>query len=177
MKPLASLFILLSLLLTLPSSAEVYTWVNEKGVRVYGDEPPADAKKATLPAIQKLKPIKLPDSSKKTADNSTDQFEGYSQLNIISPKDQAIITAGEAGSVTLQVQIQPALQVNHEVLLLLDGKTVQRGAQLQFQIEGIVRGSHLLQVLVKHNGKLLISSAKQRLHVQRPSILNRSRAR
>ncbi len=176
-----NLFILPSLLLMLfissVSNAEVYTWINEDGTREYGDEPPGGAKKAKLPVIQKLKPLKMPKIEKKNLKEPADQFKGYSQLNIVSPKQEAIITAGSAGNLTVQLQISPPLEALHEVILLVDGIPSQRGPQLQFQLENINRGSHLLQVQVKYQGKLLISSPKRRIHVQRPSILNRSSSR
>ncbi len=177
MNPLTPLFALLILFFSLPSNAEVYTWINENGTRVYGDEPPANAQIADLPKIQKLKPLKLPTSEKNPLKNKAHEFEGYSQLNITSPKQEAMIVAGSTGKTTVQLQIKPALQALHEVTLLLDGKPVQRGAQLQFELESLNRGAHLLQVQVKHHGKLLISSPKRRIHVQRPSILNRSSSR
>jgi len=168
-------FLLLALLLANPANAEVYTWINDQGTRVYGDEPPADAKKAELPKIQKLKPLKLPTVDKKK--KAIDEFEGYAQLNIISPKQESMITAGEAGNITVQLQISPALEPMHEIILLVDGIPTKQGSQLQFQLKDIHRGSHLLQVQIKHQGKLLISSPKRRIHVQRPSILNRPGSR
>ncbi len=166
--------LLLMLLISSVVSAEVYTWINEDGTREYGDEPPGGAKKAKLPAIQKLKPLNMPKADKK---ESIDAFQGYTKLNIISPKQESIITAGDAGSLTVQLQISPALEAEHKVILLVDGIPTKQGAQLQFQLESINRGSHLLQAQVKHQGKLLISSPKRRIHVQRPSILNRSSTR
>ena len=124
-----------------------------------------------MPSIQKLKDIKIPKKDEKTIQGKTAEFEGYSQLSIISPKENAVITAGDGGSITVQLQASPALQAMHEVTLLLDGKKIKSGAQLQFQIDNLNRGSHLVQVQIKHRGKLLISSPKRRIHVQRPSIL------
>ncbi len=170
-------FLLLALLFSQVSSAEIYSWINEQGIRVYGDEPPANAKIVDLPKIQKLKPLKFPPVDKKTAGNKAHEFEGYTQLNIISPKKETMITAGEAGNITVQLQISPALEPKHEITLLVDGIPTKQGSQLQFQLENIHRGSHLLQVQIKHQGKLLISSPKRRIHVQRPSILNRSSSR
>ena len=170
---------LLLLMFSLHSVAEVFTWVNENGVRVYGDEPPANAKKADLPAIQKLKTLKIPEKKKGPASQTQDgePFAGYNALNILSPKQEAVITAGEANSISIQLHITPSLQPNHEVTLLLDGKVVKSGAQLNFQLDNISRGSHLLQAKVKFNGQLLVSSGNRRIHVQRPSILNRNNAR
>ena len=172
---------LLLLILVLPVSvfAQVYTWVNEQGVRVYGDEPPANADKAVLPQLQKLKMPKT--VSKKEEEEKLEQadtetkFKGYRTLEIISPKEDHMITSGYAGKTSIQLHIQPELQPKHEVTLLLNGQPVKTGAQLQFQLDNLNRGSHLLQVHIKHQGKLLISSPKRRIHVQRPSILNRPR--
>ena len=172
-------FSLLLLIFSLHSVAEVFTWVNENGVRVYGDEPPADAKKANLPALQKLKTLKIPEKKKAPASQSEEDesFTGYNSLDILSPKQDAVITAGEANSISIQLHIAPALQPKHEVTLLLDGKIIKSGAQLHFQLDNVARGSHLLQAKVKFNGQLLASSGNRRIHVQRPSILKRNNAR
>jgi hypothetical protein len=173
--PLSSL--LLMLFISSVTCAEVYTWTNKDGTREYGDEPPSDAKKAQLPAIQKLKTLTLPKADTKELKKSSGQFQGYSTLNISSPKQESVIAAGSASNLTVQLQISPALEIGHEVILLVDGAPTQKGAKLQFQLKNISRGSHLLQVQVKYQGKLLISSPKRRIHVQRPSILNRSSSR
>ncbi|MGR6871705.1 DUF4124 domain-containing protein [Pseudomonas sp. HK3] len=168
---------LLLLLLLTPfiASAQVYTWVNEQGVRVYGDEPPAHASKAELPELQEVKMPKMVQKKEATTEQEENGFKGYRLLEIISPKEDHMITTGHAGKTTVQVHIQPELQPKHEVTLLLDGQPVKTGSQLQFQLDNLNRGSHLLQVHIKDQGKLLISSPKRRIHVQRPSILNRPR--
>ncbi|MGK0443302.1 MAG: hypothetical protein ACJA1U_000227 [Bermanella sp.] len=167
--------LLLITLLPLTSLAQVYTWINEQGVRVYGDEPPANADKADLPALQEVKMPKMVQKQEKPQEEEPDGFKGYRLLEIISPKEDHMITSGYAGKATIQVHIQPELQPKHEITLLLNGQPVKTGAQLQFQLDNLNRGSHLLQVLIKDQGKLLISSPKRRIHVQRPSILNRPR--
>lgn len=171
MKPL----LLITLLLPIFVQAQVYTWINEQGVRVYGDEPPANANKAELPVLQEVKMPKMVQKEKTEVQDTMDQFQGYQTLEIISPKEDHMITSGSAGQVTIQVHIQPELQPKHEVTLLLDGQPVKTAPQLQFQLDNVNRGSHLLQVQIKYQGKLLISSPKRRIHVQRPSILNRPR--
>jgi hypothetical protein len=173
--PLFSL--LLMLFVSSVTCAEVYTWTNKDGTREYGDEPPSNAKKAQLPAIQKLKTLILPKADTQKLKESSDPFQGYSKLNISSPKQESVIAVGNTSNLTIQLQISPALEIGHEVILLVDGVPTQKGVKLQFQLTDISRGSHLLQVQVKYQGKLLISSPKRRIHVQRPSILNRSSSR
>jgi hypothetical protein len=167
--------LLFLLLFPFMAHAQVYTWVNEQGVRVYGDEPPANATEAQLPELQEVKMPRMVQKEKETDQDALDGFEGYRQLEIISPKEDHMITAGYAGKATIQLHIQPELQPKHEITLMLDGQPVETGAQLQFQLGNLNRGSHLLQAQIKYQGKLLISSPKRRIHVQRPSILNRPR--
>ncbi|MFY0639624.1 MAG: DUF4124 domain-containing protein [Bermanella sp.] len=171
MKPV----LLLTLLLSFISHAQVYTWINEQGIRVYGDEPPGHASKAELPQLQEVKMPKAVQKQEEQGAESDPGFTGYRLLEIVSPKEDHMITTGYAGSTNIQLHIQPALQPKHEVTLLLNGLTIQTGAQLEFKLENLNRGTHLIQVMIKHQGKLLISSSKRRIYVQRPSILNRPR--
>ena len=161
------------------SSAEVYTWINEEGGREYGDEPPQNAKKANLPTLQtisdKKKPAKSESENKtvKLSPKQEDVFTGYNQLKILYPKEDEMIVASKAGNASIQIHIDPPLEPGHEVSLFLDGKQVSQGPKLYFELNNIFRGSHLLQAKIKDKGRLLIASPKRRIHVQRPSILNR----
>jgi hypothetical protein len=169
------IFITALLFLSINTSAQVYTWVNSEGVTVYGDNPHASASKADLPELQTIptrKTSKTETLSPK-AELSDDSFKGYTQLNIISPKEDDMLVAADAGNAKIQLSIKPALQSDHEISLFMDGKLVTNGPQLYFELNNIFRGSHLLQAQIKHKGKVLINSPKRRIHVQRPSILNR----
>ena len=170
------LITLLFLFTPIFSYAQVYTWINEQGVRVYGDEPPAHANKAELPSIQQLKMPKVVQSTETEEETPEDGFRGYSTLEIISPKEDHMITAESAGNTSIQLHIRPELQPKHEISILLDGRIVSTKAQLHFDLTNLNRGSHLLQAQIRHNGQLLIASPKRRIHVQRPSILNRARS-
>lgn len=176
MNHLSVLFLIISLVLCDNVSAQVYTWINADGSREYGDEPPANAQKAELPQLQTMptkKKEKPTEKEKALPKKDTNAFTGYNLLNILTPKQDEMILASKAGNASVQLHVQPPLQPGHEVSLLLDGKEVQKGPQLYFELNNIFRGSHLVQAKIKHQGKLLISSPKRRIHVQRPSILNR----
>ena len=174
---MSRLLALALLALTMTSTqAEVYTWINENGVRVYGDEPPEHAQKATLPKLQSLPDVKPPAEKKPEVSNNTHpDFAGYQQFIVLSPSEDQMINFGEGGNVTVQLQLQPALQIGHKVTLLLNGRPVETAASLQFELDGLARGSYLIQAQIKHQGRLMISTPKRRIHVQRPSILNRPR--
>jgi len=174
------LFCLSAFLFSLASHGDVYYWTNENGVRVYGDKPPADAEKAKLPKIQRLPDVKPPASTleKKPLDAKnefSDEFSGYIKFDFLSPKPEQTITFEEVGTINVQLQLQPLLQIGHEITLLLNGKVVKKEASLQFELENMDRGSYLIQALVKHQGRLLIKTPKRRIHVQRPTIRNRPR--
>lgn len=176
MNPISTLILIVSLAFSCGASAEVYTWVNADGSREYGDEPPANAQKAELPQLQTIPTKKKEKPQEKTKAITQDEiigFTGYNLLNILTPKPDEMILAAKAGNASVQLHIQPPLQPGHEVSLFLDGKEIQKGPKLYFELTNIFRGSHLLQAKIKHQGKLLISSPKRRIHVQRPSILNR----
>jgi len=156
---------------------EVYTWINKDGVREYGDEPPENAKKAKLPAIQSIpKETFSKQKSVEKPNGDNDDFKGYKKLLILNPKQDYAVTAGAAGSLQVELALEPSLQAGHEITLFLDGKPVATGAQLQFSLDNLNRGSHMIHAHIKHQGTLLVSTAKRRFHVQRPSILNRARA-
>jgi hypothetical protein len=169
------IFITALLFLSVNTSAQVYTWLNSEGVTVYGDNPHASASKADLPELQTIPTKKTVKTETLSADKEQPDgsFKGYSKLNIISPKEDDMLVAADAGNAKIQLSIKPALQSEHEISLFLDGKLVAKGPQLYFELDNIFRGSHLLQARIKHKGKLLINSPKRRIHVQRPSILNR----
>lgn len=172
--------LVLTALLIFPffTSAEVYTWINSEGVREYGDEPPKDAKKASLPAIQSMS--KEAFSGKKNNDLETKTessgFSGYKKLMILNPKQNYTLETGAAGTLQVELAVEPSLQPGHEITLFLNGRPINTASQLQFTLNNLDRGSHLLHAHIKHRGTLLVSTNKRRFHVQRPSIRNRSRA-
>lgn len=162
--------------------AQVYTWINEEGVRVYGDKPPQQAEEAALPKLQEFSTPKKAEQKTKAGNNEQSQSDdeqtasfNYRSLKIITPKEDEMITSGAAGNVTIQLHVEPNLRPGHEITLIHNSKPVKTEASLQFQLENLRRGSHLLKAEIKHQGTRLISSPKRRIHVQRPSILNRAR--
>ena len=161
--------------------AAVYTWINSEGIRVYGDEPPANSQKAKLPKLQSLKHVEDPTKKDVTTTTNTEDtetaFKGYKHLSVSTPTEDFMLTSGAAGNTSVTLELEPALEKGHEITLLLDGKPVGHGAQLQFSLENVTRGGHLLQAKIKYKGRLLISSEKRRFHVLRPSILKRPASR
>lgn len=178
LRTLQSLALITLCSLTCLSFAEVFTWVNKEGVREYGDEPPKNAQKAKLPALQSMskEAFSRTGSTEKEAEKALEDSQGYDKLMIVNPKQNHTIETGAAGHLQIELAVEPNLKPGHEITLFLNGKPVKSASQLQFSLENLDRGSHLIHAHIKHQGTLLISTTKRRFHVQRPSIRNRSRA-
>jgi len=160
----------------LSATAEVYTWINEHGVKVYGDKPPSNAQKVELPVLQTV-PTLAPDIKKETKEDTAEPegFTGYNYFAVVTPKQDEMVTWEDQGTLSVQLHLKPGLQPGHEVTLLVDGKAVATEASLSFTIDQLERGAHLIHARIKHQGSVLITTNKRRIHVQRPSILSRPR--
>ncbi len=178
LRTLKSLTLIALCSLPVLSNSEVFTWINKEGIREYGDEPPKNATKAELPAIQSMTKEAF-SRTKPSSDSPTKaemDFPGYDRLLIVSPKQNHTIQSGSAGYLQVELALTPSLEPGHEITLFLNGKPVKTASQLQFTLDNLNRGSYLVHAHIKHQGTLLINTEKRRFHVQRPSIRNRSRA-
>lgn len=87
------------------------------------------------------------------------KFPGYREIAIASPEDDGVVR-NNAGSVTVQLALEPALKADHFVTAYLDGKSVQgRYGSSQVQLTGVDPGEHELRAKVSDaQGKTLIEA-------------------
>jgi len=91
----------------------------------------------------------------------------YTQLKIINPQNDATIHSNE-GIVTINIEMTPALDEKHLIVLSLDGKEVESGSALEFALAGLDRGMHAVNVAVKNEkGKILKHSGKLVFHLRK----------
>ena len=162
---LISLLLLLAPALT---SAKIYKWVHPDGSVSYSDraqEP--DAKPVELPPLQTFSPPAI--SSEPTPSAGQAEDAGYESVRIMSPKpDETIRDNG--GTVSVQIEIKPALQSGHTVEVLLDGKSVGSGTATSMIVSNMDRGTHSISAAVKDSeGTVLTSSAGVSFTLQRTS--------
>jgi hypothetical protein len=159
MKVTISLFGLLAVLLTMPASAQgIYKWEDENGQTHYSDVPQEGAIEIELRPVQTFAaPAVKSTATEDRSDNKKKQ--GYDALEISSPGDEETIW-NTGGTISVNLQVSPALKPGHLIVLYLDGKLMAQPAQgTSAQLTEVSRGTHALQaVLLDAKGKQLIKS-------------------
>lgn len=155
--------------------AQAYRWVDENGVVHYSDRPQAGAEEVELgsaPAAN-IPPRRntLPRTAARDDEQQPAAAPGYTNLVVASPSaEETLWNIG--GVLDVSLDLQPALQRNHQVRVYFDGNPRPVNGT-QFQLEEVWRGVHNLQVeVLDENGALLIRSQPVRFYVQQTTIVN-----
>ena len=159
------------LLLTLPVSAEMYRWVDEKGKVHFSDKPQGNNAESyqpktellTVPAGQGggLQPINRPAPTGPAK---------YKSLRVTAPANDHVFTPDKTASIAVSVSVQPGLNSSqgHLLSLYVDGELYAKGSQFSFNLTGLHRGTHTVQaVITDAKGKRLKSSETVNFHVQK----------
>jgi hypothetical protein len=169
----ALLLLLASAALGLSSTApagEVWKWVDAKGVTHYSDQPVPGATKVEVRAgnvadARSSTPVSEPAPPPPVAEN-------YRTLAIAQPQNgQSIINT--AGQVSVDIQIEPAVQPLHRLSLYLDGKEVVGFPRntTSYALTEVPRGTHNVNaVITDQSGKTILESSPVEFTVRRESI-------
>lgn len=174
-------YLLLSLcLLALPAGAEIYSYVDGQGNRIFTDRPPQNqpqAKSLELHPTNRMQALPPP-APKQIAPPPKEKTVGYRWLRIASPESDFTLRDGE-GNLTVTAESEPALQPGHRFRLLFDGQpTNQIGSAPAFSLSNLDRGTHRLAVeILDADGLTLERSPEQEVHVKRPSLAQKRLAR
>lgn len=156
--------------------AEVYTYIDAGGNRVFTDQPrPGNAKRVemapmnAMPALKRLSPPK-PSAEELVAPQ-------YQVLRILFPAPDSVVEDA-AGNLMVTVNSEPALLPEHSYRLLFDGKQVgSSGRSAVFPLENLERGTHQLAVeIVDSQGAVMERTPNQPVHVRRVSLDSKRRA-
>jgi hypothetical protein len=154
------------------SAAEVWKWVDAKGVTHYSDQPIPGAVKIEVRAgnvSEARSAAPLPNA----ADSDSKAEQGsYRTFQIVRPtNDQSIINTG--GEVAVEIGIAPALQAAHILNLYLDGSLVTgfpRNAT-SYALTAVPRGTHTLTaVVVDASGNTIQNAPPVMFTVRQESI-------
>ncbi len=172
------LFAALILATTLPASAQIYQYVDDKGNRVFTDQPPlgVDASSVELPNINSVPMQNSSQSSSPEASttNEPQTADYYSQLLISNLPDDAALRANN-GSFTVQVQINPKLASTHRLQLLVDGQPYgSASSSTRLSVQNLDRGEHSIAVQVIDGDTVIQTSPADTLTVQRVHLGNRT---
>lgn len=170
MRFLFSIFLLIA---ALPVTAQIYQYTDDRGNRVYTDQPPLDvqANSFKLNTVNSLPvDVRQPSPAALNINRTRKHSSFYSQLQIIGlPTDQAI--RANDGSFTVQVEITPNLDKQHRLQLVIDGKVYGEASHsTTLLVENLDRGEHRLVVQVLANDQVLQRSAEHTINVQRMHI-------
>lgn len=150
--------------------ADVYTYIDAEGNRVYTDQPRRNAKKVDItPSNNMAVPHKK--SPTKSANQTLPPLFTYQLLRILAPEPDAAIRDMQ-GNLTVTVTNEPSLQPGHSYRLLLDGKPYgASGRSPVFALTNIDRGTHQLSIeIVDQYGRVAERTPNQPLQMFRTSL-------
>ncbi|MBV4487685.1 DUF4124 domain-containing protein [Pseudomonas sp. SWRI153] len=152
--------------------AEVFTYIDAQGNRVYTDQPRANAKRVPIATSNRMAAPATGAAPVAIAKKPSEQppFH-YDMLRILIPEPDATLRSS-AGELIVSVTSEPGLQSGHRYRLLLDGKaTGEPGASPVFALRNIDRGSHNLSIeILDETGRTVERTANQPFHMLRISL-------
>lgn len=165
-------------LLALPVSAQVFTYVDAQGNRVFTDQPKrGNAKRVPLATTNRMSaPQAAPAiATKRPVPKALFQ---YDMLRILIPEPDATVRS-TAGEIIVSATSEPGLQRGHRYRLLLDGQpTAEPGLSPVFALSNIDRGTHQLSVeILDEQGRTVERTANQPFHMQRMSLAQKRKVK
>lgn len=159
-------------LMSLQVSAEVFTYTDAQGNRVFTDQPRGNAKRVPIATSNRMSANPTTAAPITTTKKSVEQppFH-YDMLRILVPEPDATLRSS-AGELIVSVTSEPGLQSGHRYRLLLDGHaTGEPGLSPVFPLNNIDRGSHNLSVeILDADGRTVERTANQPFHMLRISL-------
>jgi hypothetical protein len=167
----STLFCLL-VMLAAAARADVYTYVDAEGNRVFTDQPHKNAKRVQIPPSNSTSgaPPKRTVQRTPPKAKASPMFR-YDLLRILVPEPDATVRSTQ-GQLIVTVTSDPALQQGHSYRLLIDGQPwAQAGRSPVFPLENIDRGTHQLAVeILDESGRVLEKTPNQPFHMLRISL-------
>ncbi|EIK96819.1 hypothetical protein PMM47T1_09176 [Pseudomonas sp. M47T1] len=170
--------LLLAIVLLAASSttmAEVYTYIDAQGDRVYTDKPHANATRVDVrPSNNMSAGPPLPTPARKLVKKQPPSH--YDMLRILIPEPDATIQDA-SGDMIVTITSDPPLMPNHGYRLLMDGNVIAGPAVSPvFALKNVDRGTHQLAAEVIDNEETVIErTPNQPFHMQRISLIQKRR--
>ncbi|UAA38445.1 DUF4124 domain-containing protein [Paraneptunicella aestuarii] len=171
--------LLIFLVVSAAAYATIYKRTLEDGTVIYTDIPTPDAVPVEENQLQQnvIETSKPSIGAVKSGATKTPQApiptpKKIYKLTITHPQPEATIR-NNAGALTVSGKITP--NAGGLFQLLIDGEVMASANQPQFQLEGINRGAHKIQLrLMDNKGKLIASSPIHQVYFHRASALNQA---
>lgn len=156
------------------SSAEVWKWVDAKGITHYSDQPVPGAVRIEVRAgnISEARSAAPPSNAADSDSPSQSEQGAYTTFQIVRPtNDQNIINTG--GQVDVEIRIAPPLVAAHRLNLYLDGRLVTGFPRntVVYALTAVPRGTHSVNAVVADAaGNTIQESPSVTFNVRQESI-------
>ncbi|MCF5706997.1 DUF4124 domain-containing protein [Pseudomonas syringae] len=169
-----SLLLVVFLMYTVPALADVYTYKDANGNRVFTDQPRKNAKRVDIPPSNNMTgtpPTRTLKANPAQTPSAPPAMFHYQLLRVLVPEPDAAISS-PSGDLIVTVTSDPVLQPGHRYRLLLDGIAVgQPGRSPVFPLSNLDRGTHQISVeIFDLMGRVLEKTPNQPFHLQRISL-------
>ena len=160
--------------LAIPATAEIYSYTDASGNKVFTNQPPEGvvADTVTLPAMNTMDPPEASAAEPTATDVASvdGQALPYSQLALTNiPTEEAL--RSNNGTFTVRAVLQPPLRPGNSLQLLLDGQPYGSPTNVpMLQLTEIDRGDHSLAVQVIVGDKVIQQSSPVSFTVQRVAL-------
>ena len=147
----------------------VYKVIQPDGTVEFTDEPKPgeEATQIEVEPLNTTPPLATPGEQAAAAPAQA----GYTSVRITSPDDNAAIR-DNAGTVNVDVALDPALRSGDTIDILLDGQVVGGGSKTAITLNNMDRGSHRVQAVVKNgSGEVVARSNTVTFSLQRRSAI------
>jgi hypothetical protein len=174
------MWLLIACLIALPVTAEVFTYVDAQGNRVYTDQPGSgNAKRVPLATSNRMSANPSGAAPVTAAQKTEDKpLFHYDMLRVLVPEPDATVRSN-AGELIVSVTNEPGLQRGHRYRLLLDGHpTAEPGLSPVFALSNIDRGRHNLSVeILDELGRTVERTANQPFQMLRISLAQKRKVK
>ncbi|CAE6949753.1 Penicillin-binding protein [Pseudomonas marincola] len=173
------LIMLCLMLLSFSAAAQVYTYIDAEGNRVFTDKPRAgNAKRVELPTTNTMPVPGQTRAPVTKVEKPAEPQVHYQLLRILVPQPDATIRSNN-GDLIVSATSEPTLQQGHRYRLLLDGNvTGEAGTSPVFPLENLDRGTHQLSVeIIDEQDRTVERTPNQPVHILRTSLAQRRMAK
>lgn len=153
------------------AAAEVYTYIDAEGNRVFTDQPHKNAKKVDIAPSNQIRSTPKKPSQAASVKPKPGPLFHYQLLRILAPEPDTTLRDIQ-GNLTVTVTNDPELQPGHTYRLLLDGEPYgNAGRSPVFPMTNIDRGTHQLSIeIIDELGRVAERTPNQPFHMMRISL-------